>query len=68
MIQHFTFERLYAGEMPGWRLSFYYNREKMTALYHGDGEIEIVQPQSFIITEQLKKDIHELMVFHVYDA
>ncbi len=53
--------------MPGWRLSFYYNREKVTALYHGDGEIEIVQPQSFIITEQLKKDIHELMVFHVYD-
>ncbi|MBQ0138422.1 MAG: DUF5342 family protein [Kurthia sp.] len=68
MIQHFTFSKLYQGELPGWRISFYYNREKIEAIYHGDGDIEIELPKGYLVTEQLKKDINELMLFHVYDA
>lgn len=68
MIQHFKFQKLYKGELPGWRLSFYYNREKVDALYHGDGEIEIQSPKDYEVTDKLRKDINELMLFHVYDA
>lgn len=68
MIQHFTYEKLYKGELAGWRISFYYNREKINATYHADGEIIIEHPIDYIMTPQLHKDINELMLFHVYDA
>lgn len=68
MIQHFTYEKLYKGELPGWRISFYYNREKINAIYHGDGDIEIESPQAYELSPQLKKNINELMLYHVYDS
>lgn len=68
MIQHFTFQKLYQGELPGWRISFYYNREKIEAIYHGDGDIEIEFPKNYKMTAQLTQNINELMLFHVYDA
>ncbi|GEK35385.1 DUF5342 family protein [Kurthia sibirica] len=67
MIQHFTYERLYAGELPGWRISFYYNRIKHDALYLGDGTIEMVHPLEAKLSSKVKQDLHELMVFHIYD-
>lgn len=68
MIQHFTFQKLYEGELAGWRISFYYNREKIDALYHADGEIEVELPKNYELTPKIKKEINELMLFHVYDA
>lgn len=68
MIQHFTYEKLFKGDLPGWRISFYYKREKIDAIYHKDGTIEVEFPQEFAMTAQLKKDIDQLMLYHVYDA
>lgn len=67
MIQHFKFKRLYAGELPGWRISFYDRQQKVEALYHGDGSIELESPKDYALNEQQLKDIHELMLFHIYD-
>lgn len=67
MIQHFTYEKLYKGELPGWRISFYYKSEKVNAIYHADGEIEIESPKDYSLSPPLQKRINELMLFHVYE-
>ncbi|UAC48954.1 YheE family protein [Bacillus aquiflavi] len=67
MLTHFQLQSLYENkQMPGWRISFYYKREKYTAIYHQNGSIEWT---SSIPPEINKKNeqIHELMLFHVYD-
>jgi hypothetical protein len=53
--------------MPGWRFSFYFNKEKHTGIYHANGTIEWTSPIKTADKEALIKQVHEIMAFHVYD-
>lgn len=67
MLQHFKFEPMFENhQLPGWNLSFYYKSEKFRAEYQPDGTIDWLTdaPDD---EEAVKKMIHELMLFHVYD-
>ncbi|PTY81288.1 DUF5342 family protein [Heyndrickxia sporothermodurans] len=70
MIQHFKYKSLYKNQqLPGWYISFYHQKEKHEGVYHPDGKIEWTSSYSFDTeTEKnVKKQIHELMLYHVYD-
>lgn len=67
MIQHFSFKPLFENtQLPGWSISFFYKQKRYTAEYLKDGSIIWVgdAPQE---EDNVKKMIHELMLFHVYD-
>lgn len=55
-------------DIPGWHISFYYKKQKYNGIYHQDGKIEWTdhQPTAEDL-QKLEKQIHELMLFHVYD-
>lgn len=41
MIQHFNFKPLFENsQLPGWAISFFYQRERYTAEYLKDGNIQ----------------------------
>lgn len=67
MIQHFSFKPLFENsQLPGWCISFFYQRERYTAEYLKDGVIQwsgAIPPNE----EDVKKMIHELMLYHIYD-
>ncbi|CAG9622570.1 YheE family protein [Sutcliffiella rhizosphaerae] len=70
MISHFQLTPLYqTNQLPGWHLSFYYKGHSVKAVYHKNGTIE--WPESHAFSEEEKQaveaQIHELMLFHVYD-
>jgi hypothetical protein len=69
MIQHFQFKSMYENKkLPGWTFSFYYDRKRYEGSYHKNGTIEwkdTAPPASD--EEVIKKQIHELMLFHVYE-
>ena len=69
MITHFQYSSLYNNsQMPGWRISFYFKKQKFNGIYHPDGKIEWTSEAPSSEEEQLLvKQIHELMLFHVYD-
>lgn len=70
MITHFTYEPLFENkQLPGWKISFYYQQQPHKAIYHKNGDIEWQTEHSFTekTEDQLKKQIHELMLFHVYE-
>lgn len=66
MISHFQYKPLYENkDIPGWRFSFFYKKQKMTGIYHPDGKIDWdATPED---EDVLIKQIHEIMLFHVYD-
>ncbi len=67
MIQHFSFKPLFENtQLPGWAISFFYQRERYTAEYLKDGVIQWIGPIP-PNEEDVKKMIHELMLFHIYD-
>ncbi|EAZ87699.1 YheE [Bacillus sp. B14905] len=67
MIQHFSFKSLFENtQLPGWTVSFFYQRERYSAEYLKDGTIQWTGPTP-PNEEDVKKMIHELMLFHVYD-
>ncbi|MGN4127360.1 YheE family protein [Lysinibacillus sphaericus] len=67
MIQHFSFKPLFENtQLPGWTISFFYQRERYVTEYLKDGEIRWVGPIP-PNEDDVKKMIHELMLFHVYD-
>ncbi|MGF2615219.1 hypothetical protein FZC84_09960 [Rossellomorea vietnamensis] len=69
MIQHFQFKSMYANKnLPGWTFSFYYKGTRYEGSYHKNGTIEWkgAQPPS-VDDEMIQKQIHELMLFHVYE-
>lgn len=67
MITHFQYKPLYENkDMPGWRFSFFYKKEKITGIYHPDGRIEWTSGNA-IKEESLINQIHEIMLFHEYD-
>ncbi|MGG0719260.1 DUF5342 family protein [Robertmurraya massiliosenegalensis] len=68
MITHFQYKPLYDNqEMPGWRFSFYFNKEKYFGVYQPDGTIEWTTPLASEDKEIISKQVHEIMTFHVYD-
>ncbi|MBT2685805.1 YheE family protein [Bacillus sp. ISL-37] len=69
MITHFQFKSLFENkDMPGWHFSFYFKKQKFTGIYHQNGDIEWTSEEpSDEHIHQLKEQIHELMLFHVYD-
>jgi hypothetical protein len=69
MISHFQFKSIYEHQqLPGWTFSFYFQKQKYTGIYHPNGEIEWTSavPQDEH-ESSLKGQIHELMLFHVYE-
>ena len=66
MIQHFSFKPMYSDELPGWVVTFFYERVRYKAAYEKDGDIRWIDstPPN---EENVKKMIHELMLFHVYE-
>ncbi|MCY9069899.1 YheE family protein [Bacillus inaquosorum] len=69
MISHFSWKPLFQKEkLPGWRISFYYKGTHYEGIYHKSGEIEWGNFFPARADEPaLKNEIHELMLFHIYD-
>ena len=69
MIQHFQYKHMFTNkQLPGWTFSFYYKGLKYEGNYHKEGNIEWTShtpPEDE--EELLKKQLHELMLFHVYE-
>ncbi|WP_042356563.1 YheE family protein [Bacillus rubiinfantis] len=69
MITHFQYKPLFENKnIPGWKFSFYYKNRHYTGNYHQSGTIEwlALNPQDED-RQTLSKQIHELMLYHVYD-
>ncbi|HSI67578.1 MAG TPA: YheE family protein [Planococcus sp. (in: firmicutes)] len=67
MLQHFKFKPMFDNnQLPGWTISFFYKNERISGEYHPDGTIAWITkaPDN---EHEVKKMIHELMLFHVYD-
>jgi hypothetical protein len=68
MISHFQFQSIYEKQqLPGWSFSFYYQKQKFTGIYHPNGKIEWTSAVPQENESSLKGQIHELMLFHVYE-
>ncbi|WP_243385861.1 YheE family protein [Bacillus kexueae] len=69
MITHFQWKPLLKqSNLPGWRISFFFNGVHYDAIYHRSGQIEWGQTIPPKDKEQLIiEQIHELMLFHIYD-
>ncbi|WP_102271937.1 YheE family protein [Cytobacillus massiliigabonensis] len=69
MLTHFQYKKLYANtEIPGWNISFYFHKQKFHGIYHQNGQIEWTsQPPREEDEIRLIEQIHELMLFHVYN-
>ncbi len=69
MISHFQWKPLFDNsQIPGWRFSFFFKGTGYQGIYHKDGQIEwSSELPSSEYEEQLKSQIHELMLFHVYE-
>ncbi|MCJ8005890.1 YheE family protein [Lederbergia wuyishanensis] len=69
MLQHFQLRPLYdETKLPGWNFSFYFHQQKYTGIYHPNGNIEwkSISPDEHHLLA-LEKQIHDLMIFHIYD-
>jgi hypothetical protein len=69
LITHFQYKPLFENkDMPGWHVSFYFQKLKYTGIYHPNGDIEWTSNIPSADSEKaMKAQIHELMLFHVYD-
>lgn len=67
MLQHFSFKPMFENkQLPGWTFSFFYKNSRYNGEYQSDGTIQWIG-ETPPDEENLKKMIHELMLFHVYD-
>lgn len=67
MLQHFSYKPMFENSpLPGWIFSFYYQGKRVTGEYLPNGEIKWTS-EAPSEEEQVKKMIHELMTFHVYE-
>jgi len=69
VLLHFQFKPLFKNQtIPGWNFSFYYKKKRFTGVYHQTGKIEwtTTTPDQQDI-EVLSGQIHELMLYHVYE-
>lgn len=68
MILHFQFQSMFSNQqLPGWTFSFYFQQTKMTGLYQADGQIHWTSNVPDNVKTELEKQVHDLMIFHVYD-
>lgn len=69
MLQHFQFNPMYKDKrIPGWTFSFYFKGKRIEGIYHQNGKIEWTSEKPDIKYENgLQKQVHDLMLFHVYD-
>lgn len=69
MLQHFQYKPLYKDErIPGWTFSFYFSGKRIEGNYQQDGTIVWTSGKPDREHENaLKKQVHDLMLFHVYD-
>lgn len=66
-MQHFQFQPHYAdARIPGWKFSFYSAKRLYTGIYHSDGKVSWTGDPPEDCTN-LEKQVHDLMIFHVYD-
>lgn len=67
MITHFRYKPLFENaQLPGWGISFYYKQKYYQAEYKKNGEIKWLGEVPKEIGD-IEKEIHELMLYHVYD-
>ena len=67
MLQHFSFKPMFDNtQLPGWTFSFFFRNTRYTGDYSPEGVI-VWTGQTPPEEDNLKKMIHELMIFHVYD-
>lgn len=67
MLQHFTYKPMFeGGRLPGWTLSFHYQNKRYGGDYRQDGTI-VWSSETPPDEDQVKKMIHELMTYHVYE-
>lgn len=67
MLQHFNYKPMYENtQLPGWTFSFLYQSKRYSGEYLPDGTI-VWTGNTPSEEEKIKKMIHELMIFHVYD-
>jgi hypothetical protein len=69
LLTHFQFKPLFENKnIPGWNFSFYYKKQRFAGIYHQTGKIEWNSntPELDDI-ETLTSQIHELMLYHVYE-
>ncbi|MGA9288356.1 MAG: DUF5342 family protein [Anaerobacillus sp.] len=69
MISHFQYKSVgSAVRKPKWEISFFYQGAYYRALYLHTGKFEWFDPSpSETDKEKLQSQIHELMLFHVYE-
>ncbi|MDF0726881.1 YheE family protein [Cytobacillus sp. S13-E01] len=69
MLSHFQWKPLFENkQLPGWRFSFFFKGTAYFGIYHKDGHIEWTsQVPPTESEQQLNTQIHELMLFHVYE-
>ncbi|OCA84364.1 hypothetical protein A8F94_16810 [Bacillus sp. FJAT-27225] len=69
MLTHFQFKPLYKNEViPGWEFSGFFKKQKRSGRYLQDGRIEwVLNPPDHEDKDILENQVHELMLFHVYD-
>ncbi|TDL35406.1 hypothetical protein E2R51_06765 [Jeotgalibacillus sp. S-D1] len=71
MIQHFHYQSMFENkQLPGWLISFTYEGQRISGIYHKTGNIEWTSPPLFRdqeAEENVKKQLHDLMLYHVYD-
>ncbi len=67
MLQHFSFKPMFDNtQLPGWTFAFFFRNTRYTGDYLPEGAI-VWTGETPPEEENLKKMIHELMIFHVYD-
>lgn len=67
MLQHFRYQSMYVNtQLPGWTFTFFLQNERYAGEYASDGTITWVGkiPSN---EDSVKKMVHELMTFHVYE-
>lgn len=70
MLLHFQIKSLFPNQyVAGWMFSFYFNQTKYEGIYQADGQINWTssKPDSLYI-DKVQKQIHDLMIYHIYDA
>lgn len=69
LITHFQYKPLFKqASLPGWRISFYFRGGHFDGIYHKNGQIEWGStPPTKEDEKTIHSQIHELMLFHVYE-
>ncbi|WP_246939152.1 YheE family protein [Bacillus pinisoli] len=70
MLSHFTYKPLFKDQsLPGWMIRFYFKGNFYEATYQKDGTIlwKDATPSADDL-EKVISQIHELMLYHVYDS